>query len=80
MKTAVQRKFILICLFSQKSRDSIERLKENIEKNYNVLGGPARDRNLDLGELDWVANDETEGVVITDGETGDDDDSFYDYK
>ena len=48
----------------------IERLKETIEKNYNVPGNPASNGDLDLEEIGWVVNDETEDVVTINGESG----------
>ena len=57
----------------------IERLKEAIEKNYYVPGDPASDGDLDLEEIGWGVNDETEDVLVIDGEGGDEDDDAIDY-
>ena len=58
-------------------------LQEIIEKNYHVPGNPASDGDLDLEEIGWGrgggVNDETEDVLVIDGEGGDEDDDAIDY-
>ena len=59
----------------------IEGLKEIIEKNYHVPGNPVSDGDLDLAQIGWGGgvNDETEDVLVVDGEGGDEDDDAIDY-
>ena len=61
----------------------IERLKEIIEKNYHIPENPASDGDLDLEEFGWGGgglNDETEDMLVIDGEDGDEDgDDAIDY-
>ena len=62
----------------------IEKLKEIIENNYHVPGNPAPDGGLDLEEigLGWGGggvNDQTEDVVVIDGEGANEDDDAIDY-
>ena len=55
----------------------IEKLKEITEKNYHVPGNSASGGDLDFEEIGWGrggVNDETDDVLVIDGEGGDEDD------
>ena len=59
-----------VCPAPQKLGDFIERLKEDIEKKYNVPRNPASNGDWALEEIGCDRNDKTEDVVISMVEVG----------